>query len=92
MDRLPGKCKTPNFCTQTGSPESWCLDCQAAFEEVAIRSAANMDTPDYFFCGICGRKMTPEDFARHVAIYPKGECSDLEDFHSTKTFTPEEGD
>ena len=70
-------------------------DCQAAVEETAveeaaIRNLANFGVSEHVYCGICGRKMTREDFLRHVTIYANGECSDLEDFHSTKTFTPEE--
>lgn len=83
-------CKTPDLC-KLGDFYSLCPDCMLALEEAAIKNAANMGSPPYFYCGICGRKMASKDYARHAALYPKGECSDLEDFHSTKTFTPEEG-
>ena len=80
-------CKTPDLCKLDDFPYSLCDDCMVAIEELALQNAADMGVPDHFYCGICGRKMTPKDYARHAALYPKGENLDLED---TKTFTPQQ--
>lgn len=81
-------CKTPDSC-KFGDFTSLCPDCMLALEEAAIKNAANFGVADNYYCGICGRKYTPEDYIKHAALYPKGECLDLEDFNC-KAFTLEE--
>jgi len=35
-------------------------------EEAAIQSALNMGVPEWFGCGYCGGRFSPEEFAKHM--------------------------
>lgn len=52
-----------------------CGICMESLENTAMKSALDMGIPDYFYCGCCGTKLTPEQMAEHIAQNSKCECA-----------------
>ena len=48
------------------SNEAYLGMCSYCLEELALQSAANMGTPDYYLCGYCGYRCNQEKLVEHI--------------------------
>lgn len=60
----------PIFCTPVCDPIFDCPKCIDAMEDAALKSAANMGTPECYYCGGCGTRFA-QKFLRNFEYHIK---------------------